>query len=254
MAKETQYSEIKETVWTQSAGTTFTGVTVTVISLVFIYFSKFWFQGQLLLGSRIVMTLAAVSGGAIVAYGLNRAVVVKDLKTLPFTCPFCDKVNLFTELPKKDFDCEHCNRTVHFFDDGQMVPVEVITCTACRAAHRIPITVDRYICDQCNRPLILSSDAKGATVVSVQDEILQNYDVLLVAYDRRMENELAFKLQDLLLTNMVEARKLLEAASNLNPLVVGFDLSERKADAIRRELLDLGATAKLRTNNTSAQR
>ena len=174
----------------------------------------------------------------------------KQMATVGFICPYCQQELQFLESPTTDFDCEHCSRTVHF-DNGFPVPVRTIICQACRAEHRVASSVDRYICDKCNRPLQLNvtPDKAAAIIDAENDAMLQNYDVLLLASDRRHESELSFKLQNLMVVNLPDARRLLSTASNQTPLVVGHDLSQRKAEAIKRQLEELGATVSVRPTN-----
>jgi hypothetical protein len=113
------------------------------------------------------------------------------------------------------------------------------------------------VCDNCNRPLELATESRGrsATVVggAVETGAVQQFDVLLISVDRRQENEVALKLQNLLVVNLPEARRLMATATNTAPLVVSHGLPQRKAETIRRQLQDLGATATLRPVNESAR-
>ena len=159
-------------------------------------------------------------------------------------------------MPTIDFDCEFCHRTVHF-DTGRPIPVQTIVCRACRAEHRVAVNVQRYTCDSCNRALALPwirADRDGGIRDNTEDAMLQNYDVLLIAYDRRRENDMAFKVQNLLVVNLNEARRLMGAVSSQTPLILGHDLPQRKAEAIRRQLQELGATATMRPTATTASR
>ena len=160
-------------------------------------------------------------------------------------CPFCDHTNQFVSEPNSDWNCDNCSRTVHY-QNGVQIPVTWVICTACRAEHRVPVNVKRYLCDQCNRPLNISGDLRGGTaIIEVEDHLQRNFDVLLVAYDRRHENELAFKIQNLMFCNLPEARKMIAGATPQIPLVVGYNLAERKAESVRRDLQDLGATVRI---------
>ena len=81
------------------------------------------------------------------------------------------------------------------------------------------------------------------------EEAPHNYDVLLISVDRRHEIEVAMKLQNILVVNLPEARRLMASAGTATPLVVSHALPQRKAEAIRRQLQDVGATATLRPTN-----
>lgn len=253
-------SDVKEREWTDSIGTALVGLSIMLGGMALFYFVKFWLGSSpiLLESTRIALGLGIFAGAGILGLAILRGLEARKAPSVSFPCPYCDQPNLFVETPTEDFDCEHCNRTVHF-QNGAPIPVRTIVCQACRTEHRVAINVQRYVCDRCNRPLQISTDptqkiAKAGT--SENDALLQNYNVLLMAIDRRHENEIAFKLQDLLLVNMKEARRLMKTASTDTPLVVGHDLPQRKAEAIRRELQDLGATVTLRasTGATTAPR
>lgn len=257
MAKSaTRFSDIQESEWTQSIGTAVVGILILIVAAVLIYCLKYVLPANVLRPSQVVASIGLVLGGAIILGALHRGTQVRKIKTVAFTCPYCEKDTLFPVAPTQDFDCDHCDRTVHFFD-GEPVPVRNVICSACRAEHRVAVNVAHYICDSCNRPLRLTPEPKyQSAVVSVHvpepvDTMLQNYDVLLVGVDRRKENEVAFKLQNILMTNLNEARRLMGTASTRTPLIIGYDLSQRKADAVRRQLQELGATVTLRPTMTN---
>lgn len=302
--RQTQVSEMREQHWTEGLAAMVVGALITVVGLIFLYFSKFWPHTQATMFMQVLFSAMAGVGGLFISRGLNR--LTKGVGTLTWgivfivgmlvvytsttfwiqgdymwawqfmmlvgmgfgvrlvyfgnkamredssvakfreTCPFCDKENVFFQQPTKDWDCDFCHRTARY-EDGVMVPVTYVICTACRAEHRVPVNVKRYLCDQCNRPLNISGDLRGGTaIIEVEDQLFQNFDVLLVAYDRRLENELAFKIQNLLVVNMIEARRMINNINNQTPLIVGYNLPERKADAIRRDLQQVGGTARLR--------
>src|SRR5207237_6152576 len=96
-----------------------------------------------------------------------------------------------------------------------------------------------YMCDQCNRAVKLTSDPKE--IVAERSDLLTNYDVLLTDIGRK-PTDVAMALESILICNLVEARRQME---NL-PLTVRRNVPERKADAVRRRLRDLGATAIVR--------
>ncbi|HZT41359.1 MAG TPA: hypothetical protein VFA07_04180 [Chthonomonadaceae bacterium] len=244
-------SEILENEWVESIVTASNGFIIIVVAGLFYYLVPFRLPGPLRLAGHIIGGVAVLLGLVILALAAHRSWAVRKIPHVGFFCPYCDMENHLTATPTEDFDCDFCHRTIHF-QKGVPVPVRTIVCPFCRTEHRVATTVERYVCDRCNRLLKVTSGsgsraAVGATTSNEQDALLQNYDVLLVAYDRRRENDLAFKLQNLMVINLLEARRLLGTVSTKTPLIVCHSLSQRKAEAVRRQLQELGATASLRS-------
>ncbi len=249
MARTTTVSEVQERAFIESIGGVVTGVIIFLIAGILFYFMKFWLSDpSALLGGRIIMGLAMLAGAGIFGAAIYNGALSHKTSGVAFTCPYCDKAMQLMDAPSEDFECEHCNRTIHF-KDGVPVEVRTVTCQACRTSHRVAVMTQNFICDNCNRPVRLScvmQDPKSAQGQGESAEMMQNYDVLLVAFDRRQENELAFKLQNLMVINLNDARKMLATANSQTPLTVGHDLPQRKAEAIRRQLQELGGTATIR--------
>jgi transposase-like protein len=268
MAKSAErISDVQEREWTASIGTAVVGIGLLAVAAVVMYLMKYMpIPPEHLLVSQIIAGVAVVGGGAIILAALYRSSQTRKVARVPFPCPFCGKDNFFPQKPTEEFDCEHCDRTVHF-ENGEPVPAHTIVCQYCRTEHRVPVNVASYLCDSCNRPLRLRPDPHFKTAVvhthavEARDEILQNYDVLLIGYDRRREEEIAYKVQNLsaaktvggVAINLPEVRRMLLGASKAAPLTVAYDLSQRKADAIRRQLQEIGATVVLRPTNAVPQ-
>jgi ribosomal protein L7/L12 len=246
--------EVEESVWTQSTGKIVIGLAIILIAGILIYASGFMFADPARLYARIGFGVVALIGLSIAGAAVYDGIQTRKQKGVAFTCPYCDKVNLFEAEPHENFDCEFCSRAVHF-EDGAPVPVRLVNCPFCHTDHRVAVDVHRYVCDRCNRPLELKmAPGRAATVQAAEgDEAPHNYDVLLISVDRRHEIEVAMKLQNILVVNLPEARRLMATAGTATPLVVSHALPQRKAEAIRRQLQDVGATATLRpTNDTGA--
>ncbi|MCC6728812.1 MAG: ribosomal protein L7/L12 [Chthonomonadales bacterium] len=183
-----------------------------------------------------VMGIGVVTAG----WGALRMARARSLPAVTFHCPYCDHPMSFLAEPTEDFDCERCHRRV-YFEDGKPVPVHTITCTVCKAEHRVSEKVTTYTCDRCNRALKLVDPKDPQAIVAEKTDVLQNYDVLLTQAGRS-PNDVAMALQSLLVCNLRDARKQMESL----PLTVTRNVAERKADAIRRRLRELGATAVIR--------
>lgn len=255
MNKETAtLSDLQEVEWTQSVGTIVTGLSLVVGSALLLYFSKFWLSDSPLMMARALMSLALVVGVGVTGLGAFRFIKARSVSSVAYPCPYCNAECRLANAPTDNFVCEGCSRTVHFLD-GEPVEVVEVTCSACRSAHKVCISASRYICDKCNRPVNLPflKDDHSEQEFD-QGGLTQNYDVLLFGYDHRKENELAFKLQNVMMVNLAETKRLLHAVTPESPLVVGNLLAERKADSIKRQLQELGATVSTRASAAVAGR
>ena len=117
--------------------------------------------GQVVAG-RWLGGLLIAGGAGLGCLGLYRGIQTRALPAIPFFCPYCNGKNLFTQRPRTDFDCEHCNRTVHF-SDGEPSAVRAVECMNCHAQHRVPVTLARYVCDKCNALMDLSAESAPAS-------------------------------------------------------------------------------------------
>lgn len=252
--KTTSVTQVREVTWIESSGTALVGITIMLVAAACIYFTKYLSPPSLQLGARLACAVGLLAGGAILGLAIQRILEAKKVKGFPFACPYCETVSEYVEKPTEDFDCEHCNRTVHF-ENGEPIPVRTIICQACKSEHRVPANLTRYVCDKCNRPLKLAVDPNqkvAAASNEAADAMLQNYNVVLLGIDKRKESELTYKVQSLLMLTLPDARRLVDSASPNAPLIVAHDLTQRKADAVRRSLQELGATAAIRPTGTPA--
>ncbi len=196
------------------------------------------------LGLMIVALAAAlVLLGIAAVAGINMK-KVRDVQYVTVNCPYCDFAMQFLERPLDDYDCEGCHRKVHY-QNGQPVPVKTVTCQSCRTVHRVAVTATKFICDRCNRGVKLTDDPRE--VIAERSDLLTNYDVMLTDPGRK-RTEVAMALESILICNLAEARRQME---NL-PLTVIRNVPERKADAIRSRLRELGATAVVRPTEDQA--
>jgi ribosomal protein L7/L12 len=251
--KTTSVTEVREVTWTESVGTGLVGITVMLVAIAGFYFTKFA-APNMQIPTRVLCGLGLLAGGAILGLAIQRSLEAKKAKGVPFTCPYCETTSEYVALPVADFDCEHCNRTVHFVN-GEPIPVRTIICQACKTEHKVPSNLTRYVCDKCNRPLKLAADKVVATASNeAADAMLQNYNVELLGLDKRQESDLVNKIQSLMMLTLPEARRLVEAASPNAPLIVAYDLPQRKADAVRRALQELGGTAAIKPTGTPVRK
>lgn len=184
--------------------------------------------------------LLLIAGICLALYGVYRMYSAKKTDTVNVDCPYCDHTMRFMTEPTTDFDCENCHRKV-VYENGIMVPVKIVTCTFCHTEHRVSEKATTYTCDSCNRGLRLSSNTQDTEIQAEASELLQNYDVVLTQIGRN-KDQVAMALESIMICNLREARRQMEDL----PLIVAHDLPERKAEALRRRLREMGATAVMR--------
>ena len=213
-------------------------VVVLGLCLLLVYLFGFIGNRQLALTLRI---LAGVGALAALVWAVMEGLRIKKargVESVTVNCPYCEFPMQFVQPPTADYDCEACHRRVQY-ENGHPVPIRQITCAFCKTVHKVSAKAKQYTCDACNRALKLTDDPRE--VVAERSDVLQNYDVLLTDIGRQ-KNEVAMALESILVCNLVEARRQME---NL-PLTIVRNVPERKADAVRRRLRDLGATAVVR--------
>jgi ribosomal protein L7/L12 len=193
----------------------------------------------------IVLVLGAVVGAVMGALRMKK---VKDKPAVTVNCPYCGFPTEFLEEPSDDYDCEGCHRRV-YYENGRPVPIKEITCTFCKTVHKVSSKATHFTCDRCNRALRLTDPNNASAIVGeAGNDVLQNFDVMLTDVGRN-RNEVALALQSILICNLPEARRQMETL----PLTVIRNVPERKADAVRRRLRDLGAMAVVKPTEQSEQ-
>lgn len=184
--------------------------------------------------------LVAVWGGWRMYKARTRSIVTVN-------CPYCDFPMEFFQEPTQDFDCHGCHRRVQY-ENGAMVPIKMITCAFCKTVHKVSAKTTHFTCDRCNRSLRLTDPRDPTRVIPEETDAHENFDVILTEVGRQ-KNEVAMALESILVCNLLEARRQME---NL-PLTVMRNVPQRKADAVRRRLRELGATAVIQPTNLAEQ-
>jgi ribosomal protein L7/L12 len=243
MAKgSTSRSDILEKEYEAGLTQVIRGVVILVASLILM-----WLMNVIRLVPLVVFAGLGVVGGVwIIVTGARRMYRARNLPTVTVYCPYCQHPNEFLDEPTEDYTCEGCHRRV-LYENGKPVPVREITCPTCKTVHKVSEKTTTFTCDRCNRTLRLVDPNDPKRVVAEQTDILRNYDVILTQAGRQ-PNDVAMALQSILVCNLKEARARME---NL-PLTVVRDVPERKADAIRTRLRELGATAVIRPTEDAA--
>jgi ribosomal protein L7/L12 len=237
MAKHaTTRSEVLEREYEAAVAVLLWAVGGLVLSLIAIYVLTKIPQLQLQMFFIILAGASAFVG----VYGVVRIVRARGMPFVAVECPYCRFAMQFPSMPTEDFDCEKCHRRVYYEDDGRMAEVIDVACTVCKTQHRVSVKAQRYLCDGCGRPLNLPGQMAVSTG-AVGTDVAEAYNVVLTDVGRRPP-EVALTVQDLLVTNMVEARRRMQKL----PLTVAENVPMRKADAIGRRLEELGATVAIR--------
>jgi ribosomal protein L7/L12 len=196
-------------------------------------FQVVYLRPLLFLGGLVGVVASLVIG---VKAGLEMK-QAKERPTVGVNCPYCGFTTQFVDEPTEDYDCEGCHRRV-YYENGKPVEIKQITCTFCKTVHKVSAKATQYMCDRCNRALRLTDPNDPTAVVQEQTDMLMNYDVMLTDIGRN-KNEVAMALQSMLVCNLPEARRQMEHL----PLTIARNVPERKADAIRRRMREMGATA-----------
>ncbi len=189
---------------------------------------------------RILSVVGAAIGGIIILYAALRFIEARRAPYVTVHCPYCEHPMQFPVEPTSDYTCEGCDRRV-YYENGKPAPVREVTCPVCKTVHKVSVKATNYTCDACNRPLRLTDPKKVEVVVEDRGGPMGNFDVLITDAGRNA-TEVAMALQSILVCNLPEARAQLK---NL-PLTVMRNVPELKADALRRRLRELGATAIVR--------
>jgi len=232
----TSRADVLEKEYEAGTGLLIRGGIVLLVSLILVWILRLAALTQL----AAFFGLTGVIGIVIMALGGRRMYAARALPTVSVDCPYCGRRNQFLSEPTEDWTCENCSRPV-YYENGVMAPVREVTCPSCRAEHKVSTKSATFTCDRCNRTLRLADPAEPAKIVADPTDLLRNYDVILTQAGRQ-PNDVAMALQTILVCNLKEARARMEQL----PLTVMRNVPERKADAVRTRLRELGATAVIR--------
>src|ERR1051325_8841496 len=129
-------AEVRESEWTRLIKIALFGLLGVVVDSLLLYGARWWFSGNWMIAGEVFFGLCTFAGTAVMLVAGFRAIQARLITGVVFNCPYCDAPNEFVEQPTADFDCESCNRTVHF-ENEQQVPVHTIVCQSCGSEHRV---------------------------------------------------------------------------------------------------------------------
>lgn len=224
-----------------------------------IYFLHLFLQGGPLVMMRVLMSIGALAGGAVLVSGLVKFSQAQKLVGVDYPCPYCEQKNQLVAKPTRNFECEHCHQTVRFDETGNPVPVRVINCSNCNTDNRVSVKSNRFICIKCNATIQVQAEqpaygmggmGMGGSTPARPAMLLNNtqYDVLITAFDRARVAHLAASVQSLLGVEAPEARRLLDTITDRTPLIIGVDMPQLDAEHLQAQLTQLGAKINLRAH------
>lgn len=249
-------SEVTEKEVTQAIVSGGIGVLILLTAALLLYFYNLLFPPDSVAFGRFLLAVILFTGLALILQSVYRVVRLRTLSRTPFPCPYCSHINSFVDTPDVDFECESCRRTVHF-QNGEPVAIRTIICQGCLAEHRVAVTVERYLCDRCNRALQIQPETPvlsapplpqprgslltGPAVEPDRKQDVQHCDVFVTAVQPQQDEAVAAGIERLMSVSLQDARQLLGAIGPHAPLMIGFDLPAEAARSLEQEFQRLGA-------------
>ena len=121
-------ADMKESEWTRLIQIALLGLLGVVVSSLLLY-AVHWLFPESMWGvaGQTLFGLTLFAGAAVMCLAGFRAVQTRLKTGVLDVCPYCNAKNEFIEQPTVDYDCESCDRTVHFVG-GMPVPVQTVVC------------------------------------------------------------------------------------------------------------------------------
>lgn len=179
--------------------------------------------------------LLVIGGGLALLYALYGYLQTRSIPSFPVTCPYCNQDTEFTAPPARDFACDHCMKLVQI-ENGKVVDAKQIKCPNCGSMQRISARATTGICEECNREMNIS---KAQRVVAVDENA--PHELVLTGVGRHPDRVIMI-LESMLSLNRLDVKKLLETL----PIVLFTNVTKRKAEMTRFELVEAGAITEIR--------
>jgi uncharacterized protein YbaR (Trm112 family) len=194
--------------------------------------------GTLIYAAYIILFIGICTLG----YGLKRALEVRDVTGVSYTCPYCGGYTELTEIASADFTCQECNRLIPIID-GEIIPVEQVRCGYCNALNYYSEKSEFLICEKCNRESPIHSEGEGKAVATyyVLDDDDAPYELVLDNGGPKTE-EVVDVLQKMLALNRNQVKQILEDT----PQVLLTGIPKRKAVILQAQLETHDAKASYR--------
>jgi len=192
----------------------------------------FYFQGEgTLIGLAWVL---CVFGVGCLGYAVRRAIEVRHVVTVAYTCPYCEGVTELTEIPKDDYSCLECGRMVPIVD-GEIIPVHQVRCGYCGELNYFSDKTEFLICEKCNHEIPIHAEGSSDKAVPkyyvvTDDDSL--YELVLIAFSPGKSEELIDCLQHMLALNRTQVKNILQDL----PTTLLTGITRRKAEMLQAQL------------------
>ncbi len=197
-------------------------------------------EGTLVYLAYVLLVIGLVCLG----YGVRRAVEVRKVTAVAYTCPYCEGITELTDVAKEDYSCLECHRMVPIVD-GDVIPVHQVRCGYCNELNYFSDKTEYLICEKCNHEIPIHSDEQSDKAVPkfyavTEDDAL--YELVLVAYGAAKTEELINCLQHMLALNRNQVKNMLQDL----PVTLLTGITRRKAEMLQAQLSihDGGADAR----------
>ncbi len=200
-----------------------------------------------------VLSLGALGLFATAGYTIGK---VRRVAAHTLDCPFCtERVSLSEPPGEVDVRCSGCNRMIPIHE-GRIVPVSQVRCGFCNGLNHYSDKTDALLCEECNHEIpiqheegyVSKKSVRGFAVV--EDDAL--YELVLTDADDSAQghhNEgLVAALQHMLALNRNQVKGLLDEV----PVTLLQGITRMKADMLKAQLANHGATAEARPLSTTS--
>jgi ribosomal protein L37AE/L43A len=193
------------------------------------------------------LPLEGILGGIgllLILLAIRRAILVRHVTSITYTCPYCAEQNELTDIASTDFTCSECHRLVPIID-GEIIPVEQVRCGYCNTLNYYSEKTEFLICEECNREIPIHAedgDRREIAGYLVQDDDNSLYELILKDSGPKTE-EVMECLQRMLALNRNQVRQMLTET----PVVLLTGIPKRKAVILQAQLESHDAMADARS-------
>ena len=197
-------------------------------------------------GSGMFLPLAGIIafiGVANLGYAVYRAVEIRKITSVAYTCPYCSGLNELTAEADTDFTCAECSLLIPIVD-GEIIPVEQVRCGYCNALNYYSEKSVFLICVDCNREIpihVEEGEVRQVASYLVQDDDNSLYELVLTSPGPKTE-EVMDCLQKMLALNRPQVKQMVQDA----PITLLTGIPKRKAVILQAQLAVHDATADAR--------
>ena len=195
----------------------------------FAFLYRYQGEGTLLDLAYVLLSIGLILFG----YAMKRAIEVRKVTAVAYTCPYCEGITELTDVATDDYTCVDCGRMVPI-QDGDVLTVEQVRCGFCNELNYFSAKTEFLICEHCNHEIPVHSEAPTKNVPKhyaiVEDDAL--YELVLVTYGTGKTEELINCLQHMLALNRNQVKNML----NELPVTLLTGITRRKAEILQTQL------------------